>query len=87
MFQSVRNPGSAALALAYVAMGRIEAALYFKLSPWDIAGGYLLVKEAGGIMTNINSDSFSLEKPSVLASNPYSYNHITRVLSSLTQFL
>ncbi len=86
MFQSVRNPGSAALALAYVAMGRMEAAMYFRLSPWDIAGGYLLVKEAGGIMTNINSDSFSLEKPSILASNPFCYNHIATVLSPLTQF-
>ncbi|MGL4394640.1 MAG: inositol monophosphatase family protein [Brevinema sp.] len=51
-FQSVRNLGSAALALAYVADGRIDGAIYFKISAWDIAAGVLILKEAGGIVNN-----------------------------------
>ncbi|MGL4367748.1 MAG: inositol monophosphatase family protein [Brevinemataceae bacterium] len=82
-FQSVRSTGSAALALAYVAAGRIDAALYFHLAPWDMAAGFLLIKEAGGIATNIGSTSFSIKEPSILAANSYIYSYISNELSSL----
>ena len=84
-FQAVRNPGSAALALAYVACGRMEGVLYFNLSPWDMAGGVLLVEEAGGIVTNINSDKFSLKKASILGGNPHTYHATSSILSSLPE--
>ncbi|WP_373532153.1 inositol monophosphatase family protein [Vampirovibrio sp.] len=48
----VRRPGAAALDLAYVASGRLDAFWELKLSVWDIAAGILLVEEAGGLVTN-----------------------------------
>lgn len=81
-FQSVRNPGSAALALAYIAVGRIEGAIYSKLSPWDVAGGWLLIEEAGGIITNLNGSPFSFEDPSLLAGNQQTHNHIKKMFNS-----
>ncbi len=48
-----RHTGSAALDLAYVACGRYDAVIYFYLSPWDVAPGLLIVKEAGGIVEGL----------------------------------
>ncbi|MDX8407819.1 MAG: inositol monophosphatase family protein [Mariprofundaceae bacterium] len=67
---SYRRGGSAALDLAYVAAGRLDAYWEAGLQPWDIAAGYLLVQEAGGITTNIQGSSLDLEKGDILASNP-----------------
>lgn len=53
----VRRPGAAALDLAYVACGRLDAFWELKLSLWDIAAGVLLVEEAGGSVTDLNSKS------------------------------
>ncbi|MCB8986567.1 MAG: inositol monophosphatase [Ardenticatenaceae bacterium] len=50
---TVRAPGSAALALAWVAAGRSDAYFNFTLKPWDIAAGALLLAEAGGQLTDI----------------------------------
>jgi myo-inositol-1(or 4)-monophosphatase len=49
----VRRPGAAALDLAYVASGRLDAFWELKLSVWDVAAGILLVEEAGGSVTNL----------------------------------
>jgi len=51
---SVRLFGSAALNLAYLASGRIDGDIEFGLSPWDVAAGWLLVEEAGGLITDEN---------------------------------
>ncbi len=48
----VRRLGSAAIDLCYVACGRFEAYFEFNLKPWDVAAGILIVREAGGIVTN-----------------------------------
>ncbi|MGL4677664.1 MAG: inositol monophosphatase family protein [Brevinema sp.] len=81
-FQSVRNPGSAALAMAYVAAGRIEGAVYFSLSAWDVAGGWLLIKEAGGIISNIDGTPFTLENPSLLTGNAISYPVLQKIFTT-----
>jgi myo-inositol-1(or 4)-monophosphatase len=65
----VRRPGAAAIDMAYVASGRMEAFWEFHLHPWDIAAGKLLVSEAGGRVTEISGEPHSMESPSVLASN------------------
>ena len=62
-----RKSGSAALDLAYVASGRFDAYFQKDLNLWDIGAGIILVKEAGGIINNINLDG--LEKVNVIASN------------------
>jgi myo-inositol-1(or 4)-monophosphatase len=48
--QGIRRNGSAAIDLAWVACGRFEAHWEFNLSPWDVAAGFLLVTEAGGVV-------------------------------------
>ncbi|MFH1624963.1 MAG: inositol monophosphatase family protein [Pseudomonadota bacterium] len=50
--QAIRRPGSAALDLCYVAMGRFDGFWELKLSPWDVAAGSLIVGEAGGVVTD-----------------------------------
>ena len=65
----VRRAGSAALDLAYVACGRLEAFWEFNLNPWDTAAGILLVEEAGGSITDFAGAPFQLNSREVLASN------------------
>jgi myo-inositol-1(or 4)-monophosphatase len=65
----VRRAGSAALDLAFVACGRLEAFWEFNLNPWDTAAGALLVEEAGGRMSDFAGGRFQLNSDEVLASN------------------
>ena len=65
----VRRAGSAALDLAYVAAGRLEAFWEFNLNPWDTASGILLVEEAGGRVTDFSGAHFQLNSNEILASN------------------
>jgi myo-inositol-1(or 4)-monophosphatase len=65
----VRRAGSAALDLAYVASGRLDAFWEFNLNPWDTAAGILLVQEAGGRVTGFSGQHFLLDSREVLATN------------------
>jgi myo-inositol-1(or 4)-monophosphatase len=65
----VRRAGSAALDLAYVACGRLEAFWEFNLNPWDTAAGILLVTEAGGRVTDFAGNPYRLDSREILASN------------------
>jgi myo-inositol-1(or 4)-monophosphatase len=65
----VRRAGSAALDLAYVACGRMDAFWEFNLNPWDTAAGILLVEEAGGRVTDFAGRQFQLKSEEILASN------------------
>ncbi|MCI2426643.1 inositol monophosphatase [Candidatus Acetothermia bacterium] len=67
--QTIRNCGSAALALAYVAAGRLNAAWYLSLAPWDIAAGTLLVEEAGGRVSDLDGKPLVDAERGVLATN------------------
>ena len=64
-----RRAGSAALDLAYVACGRMDAFWEFNLNPWDTAAGILLVEEAGGKVTDFSGGPFRLDSREILASN------------------
>ncbi len=67
----VRRPGAAALDLAYLAAGRNDIFFEFMLSPWDIAAGDLLIREAGGVITDNEGRDIDFSAPSpVFASNP-----------------
>jgi myo-inositol-1(or 4)-monophosphatase len=66
----VRRAGSAALDLAYVAAGRVDAFWELGLSPWDIAAGALLVQEAGGLVMGMSGDADFLESGDVIATAP-----------------
>jgi myo-inositol-1(or 4)-monophosphatase len=65
----VRRAGSAALDLAYVACGRIDAYWELNLNPWDTSAGALLVNEAGGTVTDFTGGAFQLNSREVLATN------------------
>ena len=65
---SNRKSGSAALDLAYVAAGRYDGYFQKDLNLWDIAAGIILVKEAGGIINDLDLDN--LKNINVIASNP-----------------
>ena len=65
--QAVRRLGSAALDLAYVACGRMDSFWEEGLHPWDMAAGVLLVKEAGGLVTDLDGGTFDLLSGRVLA--------------------
>ena len=78
--QAIRRAGSAALDLAYVAAGRFDGFWELKLNPWDIAAGWLLVEEAGGIVTDMQGKDYYLESPSILASNGRIHKEMMDVL-------
>ena len=65
----VRRFGAAALDLAYVAAGRLDGFWEFGLSPWDIAAGMLLVREAGGFVTDLAGGQTMMQTGDVLAAN------------------
>lgn len=67
--QSVRRLGSAALALAWVASGFLEAYWESELKPWDYAAGWVLVTEAGGRITEHSGAPLRLDSLSLIASN------------------
>ncbi len=66
---AVRRMGSTALYLAYVAAGRMDGFYEMDLKSWDIAGGIVLVNEAGGMITNLNGGPVDLEDGELIASN------------------
>lgn len=59
--KTIRAIGSAALALAWIAAGRLDGYLNFGLFPWDVAAGSLLIREAGGVMTDDTGRPLVLE--------------------------
>ncbi len=66
----VRRAGAAALDLAYVACGRLDAFWEMGLSPWDMAAGALLVQEAGGLVGDFKGDGGYLESGDICAATP-----------------
>lgn len=67
----IRRCGAAALDLAYLAAGRYDGYWEWGLSPWDIAAGAVIVREAGGYLTDLAGGGGSMESGNVLAGNPY----------------
>jgi myo-inositol-1(or 4)-monophosphatase len=74
----IRRMGSAALDLAYTACGRFDGFWEIKLGPWDVAAGILLVKEAGGIVTDFHGGKQYLKTGNVVAGNRIIHNHILK---------
>jgi len=69
----IRRAGSAALDLAYVAAGRLDGFWEIGLNAWDMAAGVLLVREAGGIVTDFSGEGHYLETGNVIAAAPKLY--------------
>jgi myo-inositol-1(or 4)-monophosphatase len=65
--QGIRRLGSAALNLAYVAAGRLDAYWATSVKIWDVAAGVLIVREAGGVVTHIEGGALDIRTPELLA--------------------
>lgn len=79
--QAVRRTGSAAINLAYVAQGRLDAFWATKIQSWDVAAGVLLVREAGGVVTGRHGGEFDIWQPNFLsAANAALHGGLLRVL-------
>lgn len=81
--QGVRRLGSAAIDLAYVACGRFDGYWEIFLHPWDKAAGILLVKEAGGTVTNFSNDANDIiYNPNTLATNGRIHQQMMDVITT-----
>jgi myo-inositol-1(or 4)-monophosphatase len=78
--QAVRRAGSAALDCGWVAAGRLEGYWEFRMKPWDIGAGALLVREAGGRVTTVEGDDDFLGRDSIVASNGLIHAQMLQVL-------
>ncbi len=78
----IRRPGAASLDLAYVACGRLDGFWEFGLAPWDIAGGALLISEAGGLIGDLSGNDSYLETGNVIAGNPKIFSQLLQVIGS-----
>jgi myo-inositol-1(or 4)-monophosphatase len=82
--QAVRRTGSAALNLAHVASGVMDAFWASHIHPWDVAAGVLLIREAGGVVTARDGCEFDLWRPNFLAAASSQLH--AQLLTALTPF-
>jgi myo-inositol-1(or 4)-monophosphatase len=80
----LRRFGSAALDLAWVAAGRVDAYWERDISPWDIAAGLLLVREAGGFVSDVNDKDTMMQTGSIVAGNETMHQELLTLLKSAT---
>ena len=76
MTAGIRRAGAAALDLAYIACGRLDGFWELGLKPWDIAAGALLIKEAGGFISDFEENDTYLENGDAVAANPEIYSEM-----------
>jgi myo-inositol-1(or 4)-monophosphatase len=78
----VRRPGAAALDLAWVAAGRLDGFWEMGLSPWDMAGGALLVREAGGLVGDFEGADGFLDSGRIVAANARLFSPLLQALAA-----
>ena len=78
----VRRAGAAALDLCYVAAGRLDAFWETGLSPWDLAAGGLIIREAGGIVSGLDGSEGYLETGHILCGTPKIYAAMAKLCAS-----
>jgi myo-inositol-1(or 4)-monophosphatase len=78
----IRRPGAAALDLADVAAGRFDGFWEQRLSAWDVAAGTMLIREAGGLVTDLGGRDIGIEHTSVVAGNPSIHAWLIETLGS-----
>ncbi len=78
----IRRPGAAALDLADVAAGRFDGFWEQRLSAWDIAAGSMLIREAGGVITDFAGRDVGIEHTGVVAGNPLMHQWLLDILRS-----
>jgi myo-inositol-1(or 4)-monophosphatase len=78
-----RRFGAAALDMAFVAAGRLDGFWERNLSPWDIAAGQIVVREAGGIVSGIEGHDDALRSGNVVCGNEYVHAELVKILKPL----
>jgi myo-inositol-1(or 4)-monophosphatase len=78
--QGIRRSGSAAIDLCHVAAGCIDGFWELKLNPWDCAAGHLMIREAGGLITNFCGQPGSIYEREVIASNGLIHQEMIAIL-------
>lgn len=76
----VRRTGSAAIDLCDLASGRLDGFWELHLAPWDVAAGVLIVREAGGVITDLAGKNDVLEHGGFIAGNPNIYRELRRLI-------
>ncbi len=66
--------------LAYLASGRCDAFFELNLSPWDVAAGSILIKEAGGIITDFGGGEEYLSTGNIVAGNKYIHKELLKII-------
>ncbi len=79
----IRRAGAASLDLAYVAAGRLDAFWEIGLSSWDMAAGVLLVREAGGLVSDIDASDNYLDSGNIVCGNPKCFKAVLQVVKPL----
>ena len=77
----VRREGAASLDLCQVARGRFDGYFEFNLKPWDIAAGALMVREAGGFVTDMDGEEHWLESGNIITGNAKILAQLLQVIS------
>jgi myo-inositol-1(or 4)-monophosphatase len=76
----LRQIGASELELSYVGAGRVDAFFMLKQNPWDVASGTLIVREAGGAVSDIDGKPFSLKSKDAVASNGLVHKELLELL-------
>ena len=79
----IRRAGAASLDLAYVAAGRLDAFWEVGLSQWDIAAGALLIREAGGLVADIDASENFLDSGNIVCGSPKCFKAVLQVVKPL----
>lgn len=79
----LRLLGTAALQIAYVGTGYFDAFISVKGNSWDVAAGYIIVKEAGGIITDYNGNPSNIFNKKNIYSNPYIHEELIKIIKSI----
>jgi len=77
----IRRMGSAAIDLAYVACGRFDLFFEYNLNPWDVSAGTLLVREAGGTVTDFSGNERNITGKEIIASNSKVHSEMLRIMN------
>jgi len=78
----IRRLGSAALDLCWTACGRFDGFWEYNLNPWDTAAGFLILKEAGGIVTDFTGKDYSVYNKEILATNGLLHEDILKIIQN-----
>jgi myo-inositol-1(or 4)-monophosphatase len=80
--QAIRQTGSAALNLCYIASGRLDGYWEQGIAPWDVAAGALMVTEAGGVVSDMRGGPFRSDDRAIVASNGLLHDQLLAVIAN-----